>query len=107
MALLDDLFKKNMVVGLAIGVGAALFLPTVLPVLARSAKPVLKGLIKSGYAAYETARETLAELKEVTEDVVAEAVSEIQTEKMAAAAGLAEVAEDLGEAGDASAPTGG
>lgn len=53
--------------------------------VARQAKSVFKGLIKSGYAVYETARETMAELKEVGEDIVAEAVSEIQSEKMAAA----------------------
>ena len=46
MGLFDDVLKGNIVTGLAIGIGAAVLAPAVLPVIAGVAKPVAKAAIK-------------------------------------------------------------
>ena len=74
MALFEDLFKGgNIVAGLAIGVGAAVLAPTVIPAL----RPLAKSVIKAGLVAYDQGRVMLAELNEMTGDIVAEARNEI------------------------------
>lgn len=78
MALLDDVLKGNILGGLAIGIGAAIVGPVVLPVLAGIAKPLAKGAIKSGLLLFEKGKETVAEMSEVLEDIVAEAKAEIE-----------------------------
>lgn len=80
MALLDELLKRNVITGLAIGVGVAVLGPILLPPLARAAKPAAKAAIKSGLLMVEKGRETLAELGEMTEDLVAEAKAELAQE---------------------------
>ncbi len=79
---LQDIFKGNLVVTLALGVAAAVLIPIVLPVVARAAKPVAKAIIKSGLIVYEKGRESFAEMSEVVEDLVAEARSEIEHEHL-------------------------
>jgi hypothetical protein len=81
MAIIDDFLKRNVVVGLAIGVGALLLAPVVLPVVARLAKPVAKAAIKTGLIMYRKGCETVAELGEMTEDIVAEAQAELAHEE--------------------------
>ena len=98
MALLDGLFKSNVVTGLAVGIGAAVLAPVVVPTVARAAKPLAKAAIKGGLMLYVSGREMLAELSEVAEDVYAEATSEFARESrgedvMAEAAEAAEAAE--------------
>jgi hypothetical protein len=78
MGLLDSGLKGNVMLGLAIGIGAAVLGPAVLPALAGVAKPLLKAAIKSGLLLYEKGKETAAELSEVVEDVVAEAKAEME-----------------------------
>lgn len=78
MAGLDDLFKGNIVTGLAVGVGVAILAPVVVPILASVGKPLAKSMIKSGILLYEKSRETAAELGEVFEDLVAEAKVELE-----------------------------
>lgn len=78
MGLLDNGLKGNVMMGLAIGIGAAVMGPAVLPALAGVAKPLLKAAIKSGLLLYEKGKETAAELSEVVEDVVAEAKAEME-----------------------------
>jgi hypothetical protein len=74
MALLEDLFKGgNIVTGLAIGIGAAVLAPAVAPAL----RPLAKSVIKAGLVAYDQGRAMLAELNEMTGDIVAEARNEI------------------------------
>ena len=80
MALWDDVFKGNVVTGLAIGIGAAVLGPVVLPVIAGAAKPLVKAAIKGGIVLYEKGRETVAEVGEVLEDIVAEAKAEVAEE---------------------------
>ncbi len=87
MGLLDDGLKGSVLTGLAIGIGAAIVAPTVLPALVGVAKPFIKAVIKSGIIIYEKGKENAAELSEVFEDIVAEAKSEMaDTHKEAAAA---------------------
>jgi hypothetical protein len=52
MAFLEDMFKGgNIVAGLAIGVGAVVLAPVVIPAL----RPIAKSVIKVGLIAYEGA----------------------------------------------------
>ena len=77
MGLLDDVFKGNIGTGLAIGIGAAVLGPVIIPVLSGAAKPLVKAAIKSGILLYEKGKEVYAEMGEVVEDLVAEAKAEI------------------------------
>ena len=77
MGLFDNGLKGNILTGLAIGVGAAVLAPAVVPALANVAKPLIKAAIKTGIIMLEKGKETAAELSEVFEDIVAEAKSEM------------------------------
>ncbi len=77
MGLLDNGLKGNVLTALAIGIGGAILAPVVLPAIAGAAKPLLKAAIKGGLVLYEKGKETFAELSEVTEDIIAEAKSEM------------------------------
>lgn len=81
---LEDLFKSKIVTGLAIGVGAAVLAPKLLPVLAEAAKPLVKGAMKGGLLLYEKGKEVAAEAGEVTEDWWAEVKAEMGEEEVAA-----------------------
>jgi hypothetical protein len=75
MALFEDMFKGgNIVTGLAVGVGAVVLAPAVVPVL----RPLAKSLIKAGLVAYDQGRVALAELNERTADILAEARAELE-----------------------------
>ncbi len=94
MIILDELLKRNLVVGLAVGVGVALLGPAILPVILRAARPVAKTLIKSGVEMFERGREAAAEFGEFIEDTAAEAQAEMTRERqavMAAGAAAADV----------------
>ena len=80
MGLLDNALKGTVLTGLAIGIGAAVLAPAVLPVLAGVAKPLAKAAMKSGLILYNKGREIVAEAGEVTEDLWAEAKSEAEAE---------------------------
>jgi len=73
-------FKGSAIAGLAIGVGAAFVAPALLPVIRTLARPGAKAVIKAGVQAYEQARVALAELGEVTDDLVAEVRAELAAE---------------------------
>jgi hypothetical protein len=75
MALVEDLFKGSAVTGVAVGVGALLLAPTVLPAIGRVIRPAAKAVIKGGMVFY---RETLAEVGEVAGDLFAEARAELE-----------------------------
>jgi len=87
MALLEDSLKGNLVTGLAIGIGAAILAPVVIPLFANVAKPLAKAAIKGGMQLYERGKETLAEVAEITEDLVAEAKAELAESTAAATPG--------------------
>jgi hypothetical protein len=78
MALLEDVFKGNVLTVAAIGLGALLLAPTIGQVLRQAAIAVIKG----GMLAYQG----LAELGEVAGDLVAEAGAELGPEGDTAAA---------------------
>ena len=81
MAVLEDMFKGgNIITGLAIGVGAAVLAPAVIPVL----RPLAKAVIKAGLVAYDQGRVAMAELNEKTGDIVAEARAELAESTAAA-----------------------
>ena len=86
MAGIDDLFKNGLGSGLAVAVGVAVLGPIVMPALARSLKPVVKGAIKTGIVAYGWGRESVAEMREYVEDTYAEAQSEMEHGEGVAAA---------------------
>jgi hypothetical protein len=86
MALLDGLLRKNVITGLAIGVGVIALAPIVLPGLVRVVKPAAKAALKGGLVVVARGREALAELGEATEDILAEAKAELAEEAAAAMA---------------------
>ena len=75
MALIENMFKGNLVTGLAIGVGTVLLGPTVLQTIGGVLRPTAKAVIKSGMVFY---RETLGEIGEMASDLVAEAKAELE-----------------------------
>ena len=79
-------YRAGVLTGVGFSVVAALLLP-------RWGRPATKATIKGGMAAYESASETLARLRETLEDITAEAAFERAAEYAAAseAAGAAAV----------------
>ena len=77
MGLLDNGLKGNILSGLAIGIGAAVLAPAILPILVGAAKPLVKAAIKGGIVLYDRGKESFAEVGEVVEDLVAEVKAEI------------------------------
>lgn len=77
MALFNNGLKGNILSGLAIGIGAAILAPAVVPIVASIVKPLAKAAIKGGIMLYEKGKETVAEVGEVVEDIVAEAKAEM------------------------------
>ena len=75
-------YKSGLATGLLLSLGAALLEPLWRPALARWGRPTAKHAIKGGLAAYEVARERLAELGEHAQDLLAEAQVERATERV-------------------------
>lgn len=94
MGIMDNGFKVG--TGLAIGLGALILAPAVIPVVGSVIKPLLKASIKSGLILVERTRELVAETREVMEDMAAEAQSELIRERRAASAPVE--GQDIGHA---------
>jgi hypothetical protein len=62
---------------MAIGAGAVLLAPVLLPMAASVLRPVAKAAIKGGILAFENAKVAVAETKETFEDIAAEARAEV------------------------------
>jgi hypothetical protein len=77
MALIEDMFKGNLVTGLAVGVGTVLLGPTAIQTIGSTVRSVAKAVIKSGLVFYH---ETLSELGEAASDLIAEARAELEQE---------------------------
>lgn len=75
---IEDLFKAESTKGLAIGIGAAILVPVILPAVAALARPIARAAIKTGIVIYDKTREAVAEMGEVVEDLVAEARADIE-----------------------------
>lgn len=99
MDILEDAFElveDNVGTGLAIGLGAVLLIPKLIPALSNFVKPVAKSLVKGGILFYDKTVEALAEVKEVGEDIVAEAKDELAIKAEEAAKAAAVVQEGEG-----------
>ncbi len=89
MALLEDVLAlevlgvEGVAAPVAVGVGALLLVPRVLPWVGRVLRPVAKEVIKVGIVAYDGARDTFAGAYEATGDLVAEARHEREQESAA------------------------
>jgi len=73
-------WKGDIVSGLAIGIGAAVVAPLVIPALSKTARPLAKAAIKGGLVLWQTGKEKLAEGCELVDDLLAEAKTEIASE---------------------------
>lgn len=67
MAVINDL-KKGGVTALALGLGVLSLVPAVLPVLARGARPMLRGAFKGGLVCLEKGKEAVEEIRKILED---------------------------------------
>ncbi len=84
--------------GLAVaGLAGMLLAPVMLPAVARVARPAVKGAVKAGLIMVARGRETVAELTEMAEDMLAEIQHELDTEAAAKAAAAAPPAADATE----------
>jgi len=72
--------------GIAVGIGAALLAPIVIPALTGILRPVAKGAIKGVLVLFEKGKEIAAETKEMVEDLAAEAQDELAREHKEASA---------------------
>jgi len=70
MALFDNGFKGNLWTGLAIGVGASILAPAIIPTLSRIVKPVVKSAIKSWLIIRERGKEIMATTAKVAPEHV-------------------------------------
>jgi len=77
MAGVGDFLKSDIAKGLAIGVGVAVTVPIALAALSGVGRPFTRALLKSGMILVEKGRESVAEVGEVIEDMVAEAKVEM------------------------------
>ena len=102
MPSIQDIFKNDMNRGLAIGVGAALVAVAALPVIVSVSRPFARSAIKSGLLLLEKGRETMAEMGEDLEDLVAEVKAELAAERQEMGASMAESVEQTAEAGESS-----
>jgi hypothetical protein len=80
VASIDELLKSDIAKALAVGIGASILAPIVIPAVAVVVRPLAKAMIKTGIVVYERGRETVAEVGEVIEDLVAEARAEWEQE---------------------------
>ena len=74
MALFEDVFKGAGLPGIAVGIGAVLLAPVVLPAIGRAVRPVAKAVIKTGITTY---REAAHQLGNVTGPLMDEARAEM------------------------------
>ena len=81
MAFLEDtvgaVFEGGPATGIAIGAGALLLLPGLLPTIGRMVRPLAVAAIKTGMSVYNEASATV---REMTEDIMAEARAELEAD---------------------------
>lgn len=86
MARLNDIMKSGFlrspaVRSTAIAIGVAVLVPIAAKALAPLVRPVARSTVKIGVVAYEKGRETIAEIGEIVEDMVAEVREELRAER--------------------------
>jgi hypothetical protein len=65
---------------IALGIGAVVLAPILLPAIGKVAKPIAKATLKNGITLYEKGKVAVAEANEVWEDILAEAKAEAMAE---------------------------
>ncbi|MBO0348128.1 DUF5132 domain-containing protein [Phormidium pseudopriestleyi FRX01] len=65
---------------IALGIGAVVLAPILLPAIGKVAKPIAKATLKNGITLYEKGKVAVAEANEVWEDILAEAKAEAMGE---------------------------
>lgn len=85
---MKDGFLPGVMLGVGIGVGLALLAPALMPGAAGSqtARPLAKRLVRTGLSAYDRMKESMGEVGELAEDLVAEVKAEMILERAQAAA---------------------
>lgn len=78
MALLEDFAKNPTPTGLAVGVGAALIAPFLLPAVSNTMRPVAKAALRSGITLYRSAAEPVSAM---IGNLVAEAQLELASSR--------------------------
>lgn len=78
----ESIVEGGAVTGVAIGVGALLLVPGLLPAVGRALRPVAVGAIKMGMTVYNEAASTV---RETADDLMAEARAELETGEQGAA----------------------
>lgn len=74
----EGLVEGGAVTGVAIGLGALFLVPGLLPAVGRALRPVAVGAIKTGMVVYDR---TSTGLREVTDDLVAEARAQLEASR--------------------------
>ncbi len=77
MGLMEDVLKDSLGPGVALGLGAILLVPTVLPALGTILRPIAKAAIKGGLIVYEKSGAVVGEARETLSDLVAESRNEL------------------------------
>ena len=86
MALFDNGIRLG--TGVAIGLGALILAPTIIPIVGSIVKPLAKAAIKGGIVLMDKGKELIAETREVLEDLTAEAQAELSQEQAQAQASV-------------------
>ena len=86
MALFDNGIRLG--TGVAIGIGALILAPTIIPIMGSIVKPLAKAAIKGGIVLVDKGKELIAETMEVLEDLTAEAQAELSQEQTQAQASV-------------------
>ncbi len=72
------LIKNDVVKNMVVGLGISIVVPIAVNLLAPVIRPLARSTLKAGILAYEKGRETVAEIGEVLDDLVAEVQEELQ-----------------------------
>jgi hypothetical protein len=73
-------FKGNILVSFAVGLGIVIVGSALIPLASRSARPAAKGLVKGCLKLYGLGKEKTIGMGETVADIVAEAKSEVKEE---------------------------
>jgi hypothetical protein len=74
----EGLAESGVTTGLAVGVGAVLLIPGLLPAVGRAMRSIAVGAIKTGMVVYN---QTAATVRETTGDLMAEAHAQLEAER--------------------------
>jgi hypothetical protein len=93
MSILDSL-KGSVGTNLLIGVGVAILMPVILPVVTGLLKTTTKAVVKTGTTLFEKGTETVGEVGKIVGDYVSETMDELVGKQETATAASAVKTED-------------